>query len=255
MHAFVMLSIARKWECCANGKGTFMSLSTPHVEARKRQGQDGPTDKMREYLEVIYYLSARSEPVIAARLAEWMRVTAPTVTNIVKRMEDKGYITRDVRGEIKLTDEGFEVAEMVVKRHRILERFLVDVMGIPWHMIHEEAVRLEPALSPLMEERIEALVGNSTTCPHGNPIPGAGGGYQGTVRLSQAEAGHPFTLRRIVEEAEEDTELMRYIQENGIIPGATFTVTGNSPAFGVTLARDDRSITVSPQIAAQLWGE
>lgn len=232
-----------------------MNGSTPHVEARKRQGQAGPTEKMREYLEVIYYLSARSEPVIAARLGEWMRVTAPTVTNIVKRMEEKAYITRDGRGEIKLTDEGFVVAEMVVKRHRILERFLVDVMGIPWHMIHEEAVRLEPALSPLMEERIEALVGSSTTCPHGNPIPGSGVSYVGTARMSETPVGNDFTLRRIAEEAEEDTDLMRHLQESGMIPGVAFNVTNNTPSVGVTLARAGRTVTFSPQIARFLWGD
>lgn len=232
-----------------------MSSSMPHIEARKRQGQDGPTEKMREYLEVIYYLSTRSEPVIAARLAEWMRVTPPTVTNILKRMEDKRYITRDARGEIKLTPEGFEVAENVVRRHRILERFLVDVMGIPWHAIHEEAVRLEPALSPLMEERIEALVSGATTCPHGNPIPGAGSLPQGTHRLIQAEVGRAFTIRRIAEEAEEDTDLMRYLQEGGLVPGERFDVSGSSAAFGTTLSRGGRSITLTPQIAALLWGE
>lgn len=231
-----------------------MSSTTPHIEARKRQGHDGPTDKMREYLEVIYYLSTRKEPVISARLGEWMRVTAPTVTNIVKRMEDKGYITRDGRGEIKLTVEGFDLAENVVKRHRILERFLVDVMGIPWHMIHEEAVRLEPALSPLMEERIEALVGGSTTCPHGNPIPGAGVSYLGTRRLSESVEGGEFTLRRIAEEAEEDTELMRYLQENDMKPGETFRVTNSSP-YGVTLDHAGRSIAVTPQVAGVLWGD
>ncbi len=232
-----------------------MSVSPTHIKARKRTGQDGPTDKMREYLEVIYYLSARREPVIAARLAEWMHVTAPTVTNIVKRMEEKGYITRDSRGDISLTPGGFELAEGVVKRHRVLERFLVDIMGIPWHMIHEEAVRLEHALSPLMEERIEALVGGSTTCPHGNPIPGSGVTYQGTARLSEAATGKTFTLRRIVEEAEEDTELMRYLQENGIVPGEIFMVTSSSPGYGVALSRNGHTITVSPQIASQLWGE
>ena len=232
-----------------------MSSVTPHVEARRRQGHEGPTDKMREYLEVIYYLSTRKEPVIAARLGEWMRVTAPTVTNILRRMEDKGYIARDGRGEIKLTTEGFDLAENVVKRHRILERFLVDVMGIPWHMIHEEAVRLEPALSPLMEERIEALVGGSTTCPHGNPIPGAGVSHLGTHLLSQAVAASDFTLRRIAEEAEEDTDLMRFLQGNGLIPGRTFRVINSSPAFGVTLDHDGRSVAVTPQVAGVLWGD
>jgi DtxR family Mn-dependent transcriptional regulator len=210
---------------------------------------------MREYLEVIYYLAARREPVIGARLAEWMNVTPPTVTNIVQRMEDQGYISRDGRGEISLTEGGFTLAEAMVKRHRVLERFLVDVMGVPWHMIHEEAVRLEHKQTPLVEERNAALVGHSTTCPHGNPIPGSGVGYSGTVRLDRAEVGGGFTLRRIVEEAEEDSELMRYLQVNGLTPGSTFEITDQSPSYGVTLRRDGQTITLSSQIAGSLWGD
>ena len=232
-----------------------MTEAEKHPSARRRHGQAGPTEKMREYLEVIYYLSARQEPVIGARLAEWMKVTPPTVTDIVQRMEKQGYIARDGRGEIHLTDEGFTLGEAMVKRHRVLERFLVDVMGIPWHMIHEEAVRLEHNLSPLMEQRIEALVGRSTTCPHGNPIPGSGAGYSGDVRLDRAVAGTSLTLRRIVEEAEEDSELMRYLQHNGLVPGARFEVADQSPSYGVTLRRDGQTITLSPQIAGVLWGE
>lgn len=226
---------------------------TPSPSARRRADKDGPTDKMREYLEVIYYLSARQEPVIGARLADWMHVTAPTVTNIVKRMEDAGYIVRDGRGEISLTPHGFTLAEAMVKRHRLLERFLVDVMGLPWHAIHEEAVRLEPALSDLMEQRIAALVGESTTCPHGNPIPGMGVGYSGSLRLDQAPTGIWLELTRIVEEAEEDSELMRYFQENGVVPGAVFEVIANIAAYGITLRRADQTITLSPQMAATLW--
>jgi DtxR family Mn-dependent transcriptional regulator len=210
---------------------------------------------MREYLEVIYYLAARNEPVIAARLAEWMHVTPPTVTDIVKRMERGGYITRDARGEISLTDEGFLLAEAMVRRHRILERFLVDVMGLQWHQLHEEAVRLEHALSPTLEARIEALVSSATTCPHGNPIPGRGIGYPGDVRLANAEIGRAFTLQRIVEEAEEDSELIRYLQSTGLVPGERFEVVDRSPSYGVTLQRGEQTITVSPQVAASLWGD
>jgi DtxR family Mn-dependent transcriptional regulator len=225
-----------------------------HSSARRRHGQAGPTEKMREYLEVIYYLSARREPVIGARLAEWMGVTPPTVTNIVQRMEEQGYIARDGKGEIRLTDEGFALAEAMVKRHRILERFLVDIMQVPWHLIHEEAVRLEHALSPTMEARIEALVGDSTTCPHGNPIPGSGASYAGDVRLDRAQVGEFFVLMRIVEEAEEDLELMRYLQVNGLTPGTRFEVADSSLSYGIVLRRDGQTITLPAQIAAQLWG-
>lgn len=232
-----------------------MTEGQKHSTSRRRHGQEGPTEKMREYLEVIYYLSARNEPVIGARLAEWMNVTPPTVTNIVQRMEEQGYIQRDARGEISFTSAGFTLAEAMVKRHRILERFLVDIMGIPWHKIHEEAVRLEHSLSPLMEERIASLVGQSTTCPHGNPIPGTGVGYIGSLRLDRAGVGSRFVLRRIVEEAEEDSELMRYLQNISLTPGEVFEVADQSPSYGVTLRRDGQSITLSAQIGASLWGE
>ncbi len=228
---------------------------TRHPRRRHNPGEDGPTEKEREYLEVIYYLAARQEPVIAARLARWMRVQPPTVTHIVGQLEKKSLITRDARGEIRLTPDGFALAEAMVRRHRILERFLVDVMGMPWYLIHEEAVRLEHALSPTMEAHITALVGASATCPHGNPIPGNAATYEGATRLDQASAGAPFVIKRIVEEAEEDTDLIRYLQSNNLVPGVTFTITEASPAYGVTLRRPGQSITVSPEVAELIWGE
>lgn len=226
-----------------------------HPRRRHRAGEEGPTAKEREYLEVIYYLSARDEPVIAARLARWMSVQPPTVTHIVAQLEKKGYITRNARGEISLTAEGFTLAEEMVRRHRILERFLVDVIGMPWHLIHEEAVRLEHALTPTLEARINALVGSAPTCPHGNPIPGNCDGFPGDTRLDQAKLNAPFTIQRIVEEAEEDSDLIRYLQNNDLVPGASFTVTDRSPSYGVTLQRPGQRITLSPEVAELLWGE
>jgi DtxR family Mn-dependent transcriptional regulator len=232
-----------------------MRAKQSHPRRRHHAGEEGPTAKEREYLEVIYYLAARDEPVIAARLARWMSVQPPTVTHILTQLEKKQLITRDARGEIGFTPEGFAFAEAMVRRHRILERFLVDVMGMQWHLIHEEAVRLEHALSPTMEAHITNLVGNSATCPHGNPIPGNSEGYPGTTRLDQATPNTPFTLRRIVEEAEENTELIRYLQTNSLVPGSAFTVSDVSATFGVTLQRPNQTLTVSPEIAELLWGD
>jgi DtxR family Mn-dependent transcriptional regulator len=228
---------------------------SPHPRRRHLSGE-GPTEKEREYLEVIYYLAARNEPVIAARLARWMGVQPPTVTVMLRQLEEKKkLIARSAHGEITLTPEGFTLAEAMVRRHRILERFLVDVMGVAWHQIHEEAVRLEHALSPTMEARITALVGDSATCPHGNPIPGNAQGYEGSACLIAAVPGRGFVIRRIVEEAEENSDLIRYLQSNGLVPGAEFTVSDLSPSFGVVLQAPGQMITVSAEIAELLWGE
>lgn len=223
--------------------------------ARSRRDSEGPTEKEAEYLEVIYYLAARREPIIAARLADWMHVQPPTVTAILKRMVDKNYITRDEKGAISLTETGHRLGEEMVRRHRLIERFLVDVMNIPWHAIHDEAVRFEHALTPLMLSRIEELVGKSETCPHGNPVPGNANGYVGHVRLDRALVGTNWQLCRIMEEAEEDNELMRFMQGNDLIPGNIFLVHGSSPSFGITLQRGEQRITVSPEIAAVLYGQ
>jgi len=222
---------------------------------RRRVGMDGPTTKERDYLEVLYYLSQRGEPVIAAQVARWLALQPPTVSHALQEMEKKGYIRRDERGEIALTPLGVSLAEGIVRRHRILERFLVDILGLPWHMVHEEAVHLEHALSPVLEDRITTLVGNATMCPHGNPIPGSGESYRALVRLDMAPTGTLFTIRRIEEEAEERTDLLRYLEANRLLPGNQFFIPDTSPTYGVTLRSCNRDTTVSPEIAAVIWGE
>ena len=232
-----------------------VAVSKQNPRRRRQVGADKPTDKERDYLEVIYYLAQRDEPVIAADLARWLEVQPPTVSHAVQQLRDKGYIRRDQRGAISLTAEGFELAEDIVRRHRILERFLVDVMNMPWHLLHEEAVRLEHALSPALEERIYELVGNATTCPHGNPIPGTGATDEGTVRLDTVDPGTLFTIRRVVEEAEENSDLMRYFQTNELVPGSQFFIPDASQSYGITLRRCNHDITLSMEIAQYLWGE
>jgi len=226
-----------------------------HPRQRHQVGHDGPTHKERDYLEIIYYLTRRNEPVIAAHLARWLNLQPPTVSHAMQEMQKKGYIQRGERSAITLTPEGFGLAEQIVRRHRILERFLADVVGMPWHLLHEEAVRLEHALSPAFEERIYALVGTATTCPHGNPIPGSDDAYTDLICLNAAEVGTLFTLRRIVEEAEESTDLLRYLESNGLMPDNQFFIPDASPAYGITLRRCNHDITLSADIATVLWGE
>jgi DtxR family Mn-dependent transcriptional regulator len=232
-------------------------VNTRKTNPRRRHvtGQPGPTDKEREYLAVIYYLRERDEPVIAARLARWMGVQPPTVTHIVQQLREKGCVVRSDDGELTLTTEGMALAEAAVRRHRILECFLLHVLHMSWHLVHEEALRLEHALSPTLESRITDLVGDTPYCPHGNPIPGSGASMNEHARLDTVAEGTRFRVRRISEEAEEDSSLLRYLQDNGLMPDAQVTVVSTSAAYGVSLRRGPHTLTVSPEIATVLWGE
>lgn len=227
-----------------------------HPRQRRQVGLDGPTNKERDYLEVIYYLSQRDEPVIAAHLARWLNLQPPTVSHAIQELDRKGYIQRDERNAISLTPDGFALAEEIVRRHRMLECFLADVVGMPWHLLHEEAVRLEHALSPALEDRIYTLVGHAVTCPHGNPIPGSRAPIMAElIRLNTAEIGTLFTIQRVEEQAEESTDLLRYLEANSLIPGNQFFIPDASPAYGITLRRCNHDITLSAEIAAVLWGK
>src|ERR1700694_604467 len=126
-----------------------------------------------EYLETVYNMSAEDEVVIGARLAEKFRVSAPTVTEMLKRLVRDGYIEMDNKRQVTLTEEGNQAAEAVLRRHRLTERFLVDMLGMQWHQVHEEACRLEHQISGAVEARVVAALGTPTTCPTGNPIPGS----------------------------------------------------------------------------------
>jgi len=212
-----------------------------------------PTPVERSYLEVIAYLEDRHEPVIAAQLARWMRVRPPTVTHTVHRLEDKGFVCRDSAGALHLTPPGRAIAEHVIRRHRLLERFLYDILQVPWHAVHREATLLEPALSPTLEAHIDALVSDATVCPHGNPIPGRGEQSHDDVRLSAAPVGGWFVIRRIDEEAGEDSCTLQLLWTRGLLPG-TPLVRLPDPRDGIAVRRADRRIVLSRRVAGLIWG-
>jgi DtxR family Mn-dependent transcriptional regulator len=179
---------------------------------------------VEDYLQILHYLTRDGVPVIAARLAERMSVTPPTVTATLQRMERDGLIAHGARKEVLLTDEGRQVAENIVRRHALAERLLTDLLKMPWHESHEEAHGVEHALTPNIEARLLTALGNPTTCPHGNPIPGLGKLAPDEFSLDEAETGDEVIIQRITEEAEEDLHLMKYLQEHGVEPGARMTV-------------------------------
>jgi DtxR family Mn-dependent transcriptional regulator len=172
-----------------------------------------------EYLQTIFWLQEAGLPMTGANVARAMQLSAPTVHEMVGRLERDGYITRASDKSISFTAEGLEHAEAVVRRHRLIERFLTDVLGIAWDDVNEEAERLEHAMSPVLEERMRAAIGDAKTCPHGHPI-NVGERIVG-VPLADVEVGATLRVLRFENEAE---DLLHYLKDAGIEPGMEGTV-------------------------------
>ncbi len=175
---------------------------------------DHATVAEEEYLQTLLWLQEAQLPLTGANVARAMRLSAPTVHEMIGRLERDGYITRATDKQISFTESGREHAEGVVRRHRLIERFLTDVLGIPWDEVHEEAERLEHAMSPVLEERMLAAIGDAKTCPHGHPIT-AGQRREG-VPLADVEIGAAVTVLRFENEAE---DLLHYLKASGLEPG------------------------------------
>ncbi len=184
---------------------------------------DRPTATVEDYLQLIYDRLADGQTVIAARLAEGIGVSSPTAWATLQRMQRDGLVELSERRDITLTASGTTAAESIKRRHYLTERLLVDILGLDWAAAHEEAHRIEHAVSPKVEERIMALLGNPTTCPHGNPFPGLP--RPPTVLLSTLKEGDEREIDGVQEAAEEDADLMRFLEQNGLKPGVRLKVT------------------------------
>lgn len=167
-----------------------------------------------EYLQILFWLQEAGLPMTGANVARAMQLSAPTVHEMVGRLERDGYITRAADRAISFTESGHAHAEGIVRRHRLIERFLTDVLGVPWDEVHEEAERLEHAMSPVLEERMLAAIGDAKTCPHGHPI--AAGERIAGVPLADVEVGAKVRILRFENEAE---ELLHYLKASGVEPG------------------------------------
>src|SRR4051794_3088851 len=182
-------------------------------------GEQQATVAEEEYLQTIFWLQEAGLPMTGANIARAMQLSAPTVHEMVGRLERDGYIARAADKAISFTPDGLEHAEAIVRRHRLIERFLTDVLGIPWDDVHEEAERLEHAMSPVLEARMLAAIGDAKTCPHGHPI-NAGHRIEG-VPLADCEAGASIPILRFENEAE---ALLHYLHDAGVEPGQDGTV-------------------------------
>ena len=221
-----------------------------------------PTEAAAEYLMTIRYMHGEGQPVIAARLAERLRVSAATVSEMVTRLVREGLLAVDGdTRQLNLTDAGRTAAERTFRRHALSEWLLTEVIGLGWAEADEEAHHLQHAFSDRVTDKIDELLGKPPTCPHGNPIPRDGRTPErpAGLPLSAARAQADVTILRVTEEAEEDARLLTFLQENGVRPGHAFEVVDVAEHIGtMTLRRvdggadDGREVTIGLSAAAKL---
>ncbi len=213
------------------------------------------THAIQDYLGAIYDLAGSDKPVIGARLARHMHLSAPSITEALRRMQREGYVKVAGKKEIRLTTKGLDIARTMARRHRLLERWLTDVLGLDWSRAHDEAHRLEHALSPVVEERLAEMLGMPSTCPHGNPIPGMPEPEaHNPIPLSQATKGQALVVERITEEAEADRQLLNFLWESGVRPGSRLTVSEVAPYAGtISVLLDGRTVTMGLAASHKIW--
>jgi DtxR family Mn-dependent transcriptional regulator len=196
-----------------------------------------------EYLQIMYWLEEAGLPITGANIARAMQLSAPTVHEMIGRLGDDGYVTRADDKSLAFTEDGRLHAEQIVRRHRLIERFLTDILGVPWDEVHEEAERLEHAMSPVLEERMLAAIGDAKTCPHGHPL--VEGAREHGALLADVEPGAKVHVLRFENEAE---ELLHYLKRAGLHPG----LEGELERSGddeVVVVSDDGRHSVSRSVA------
>jgi DtxR family Mn-dependent transcriptional regulator len=196
-----------------------------------------------EYCECIFELHEDNLDVIQARVADRLSVSRPSVSEMIKRMEAEGLIR--LRGtKILLTDEGTVLATKIVRRHRIAERFLTDILGLSWATAHHEAGKWEHVLSAEVEEAMNRVLNNPTTCPHGNSIPGSAHRDVHMTSLADIQIGLPYTVGRITEELEHTTGVLEFLESVNLVVGTTATVTARSEDGNITVRINDDEVTI-----------
>jgi DtxR family transcriptional regulator, Mn-dependent transcriptional regulator len=214
-----------------------------------------PSEVVSHYLEAIYYMWSEGEPLRSARLADWLGVSRPTVTVAVRRMTGYGMVRMNRRKEIELTPVGRRAAEAIVRRHRIMERWLTDGLGLDWVTADTEAARLEHAVSEVVEKRLYEVLGRPATCPHGNPIPGHSKPLPKEVRLANLKPGARAVVSRVSEVAEREAPLLlAYLHERTLVPGreiALLEVDGVGGTLRIKAA--EHEVTLSRDTAGKLW--
>lgn len=207
---------------------------------------------VEEYLETIFALEEEGIPVIQARLAERLSKAAPSVSEMLDRLEADDLIVRSSR-QITMTSTGAALAQAVVRKHRLAERLLVDIIGLDWDKAHVEAGRWEHVISDDVEDRLVVLLGNPTTCPHGNPIPGVEPVGPEQRRLDEAQPGDRIRLERITESVEHEAASLSYLGDHGLTPGTTALIQARAPDGTLTLVVGDATIALGPAMTQRMF--
>jgi len=203
-----------------------------------------------EYLQAVYTLADEGGQVIGARLAEFLRISPAAVSEMVHRLERDGLLRLDDRREVRLTERGLAAASSIVRRHRLAERMLVDLLGYEWWKTHEEAERIEHAMSPEMEERLVRVLGDPQTCPHGNPMPGTT--PRPTRPLERLAVGERALVERIPDQFEHEPGFLEYLDTQGVRPGVTVEMIEQRPGL-LRVSVNGRARSLRPDCGQKVW--
>jgi DtxR family Mn-dependent transcriptional regulator len=209
----------------------------------------------KEYLEAVYELEEEGQRILQARIGERLGLAPATVSEGVKRLVGEGYVVVGQGHDIALTDAGRLVAETLVRRHRLAERMLTDILGIPWHLCHHQAEDWEKVMTPEVEEAILAHLEGEPTCPHGNPIPGAPSAipWSKLRPLSALGVGAGGRLTRLLEDVELDGAVLKYLEDHDLTPGHDVVLTDVAPDGTRTLDVEGRQVALGQRLADNLW--
>src|SRR3989475_9594637 len=222
---------------------------------QSNNGMREPSEVVSRYLEAIYYMWAEKEPLRSARLADWLGVSRPTVAVGLRRMTRDGLVRMNGRKEIELTAEGMRAAESIVRRHRIMERWLTDGLGLDWVTADAEAARLEHAVSDIVEQRLYEGLGRPATCPHGNPIPGYSQASPREMRGSSPPSRAPAAVTPGARVAEREAPLLlAYLDQRDLTPGREGSILQVDDVGRTLRVRVvDKDVTLSHETASKIW--
>lgn len=210
---------------------------------------------LKEYLEAIFELGEEGQRVLQARIGERLGLAPATVSEGVKRLVTEGLVTVKGKRDITLTEEGQALAQTLVRRHRLAERMLTDILGISWHLCHEQAEDWEKVMTPEVEQAILEKLEGDPTCPHGNPIPGEPSpiSWSDLKPVADMDAGEEGKLTRLLEDVELDHDVLKYLEDHSLMPGHMLKLMDVGPDGTRTLKVNGASVALGQRLADNLW--